>query len=101
MNEHVAWLTLFLTACYLRFISCSFLFCLTVKKWFLSNSDDGVQQTGVKVSLKCPVTFKKIKLPARGAECRHIQVCNDRSNWRNLTRKFHKIFLFFFTCVVF
>ena len=47
---------------------------LTVKKWFLSNSDDSVQQTGVKVSLKCPVTFKKIKLPARGAECRHIQV---------------------------
>ena len=26
------------------------------------------------MSLKCPVTFKKIKLPARGAECRHIQV---------------------------
>lgn len=47
---------------------------LIVKKVFLSTSDDGVQQTGVKVSLKCPVTFKKIKLPARGAECRHIQV---------------------------
>lgn len=53
------------------------LFSFAVKKVFLSNSDDGVQQTGVKVSLKCPVTFKKIKLPARGAECRHIQVSID------------------------
>ena len=49
-------------------------FPFAVKKWFSSNCDDSVQQTGVKVSLKCPVTFKKIKLPARGAECRHIQV---------------------------
>ena len=45
-----------------------------VKRWFASNSDDGVQQTGVRVSLKCPVTFKRIQLPARGAECKHIQV---------------------------
>ena len=48
----------------------------TVKKLFTNscNSDDSVQQTGVKVSLKCPVTFKKIKLPARGADCKHTQV---------------------------
>ena len=51
----------------------------TVKKLFLSNSDDNVQQTRVKVSLKCPVTFKKIKLPARGADCKHTQVT---MHWR-------------------
>ncbi|CAI8038488.1 Zinc finger MIZ domain-containing protein 2 [Geodia barretti] len=47
-----------------------------IKRWFASNSDDSVQQTGVRVSLKCPVTFKRIQLPARGAECKHIQ-CFD------------------------
>ena len=54
----------------------------TVKKLFVSNSDDNVQQTGVKVSLKCPVTFKKIKLPARGADCKHTQVT---MHWRTST----------------
>ena len=48
-----------------------------MKRLFASSGvDDGVEQTGVKVSLKCPVTFKKIKLPARGAECKHTQ-CFD------------------------
>lgn len=51
-----------------------FLSSFSVKRWFASNSDDSVQQTGVRVSLKCPVTFKRIQLPARGAECKHIQV---------------------------
>ena len=54
----------------------------TVKKLFVSSSDDNVQQTGVKVSLKCPVTFKKIKLPARGADCKHTQVT---MHWRAST----------------
>ncbi len=53
---------------------------LAVKRWFASSSDDSVQQTGVKASLKCPVTFKKIMLPARGAECRHIQVIMSGSS---------------------
>ena len=39
-------------------------------------SDDGVEQTAIKVSLKCPITFKRITLPARGHDCKHIQVCN-------------------------
>jgi len=47
-----------------------------VRKWFALNSSvpDDVQQTGVKVSLKCPITYRKIVLPARGGECKHIQV---------------------------
>ena len=60
------------------------MFFFLVKRLFASNSDDSVQQTGIKVSLKCPVTFKKIKLPARGAECKHIQVrhrCGDHELW--------------------
>lgn len=38
------------------------------------NGEDGVEQTAIKVSLKCPVTFRRIQLPARGHDCRHIQV---------------------------
>lgn len=38
------------------------------------NGEDGVEQTAIKVSLKCPITFKRIQLPARGHDCRHIQV---------------------------
>lgn len=33
---------------------------------------DGVEQTAIKVSLKCPISFRRMTLPARGAECRHI-----------------------------
>lgn len=39
------------------------------------NGEDGVEQTAIKVSLKCPITFRRIQLPARGHDCRHIQVC--------------------------
>lgn len=38
------------------------------------NGEDGVEQTAIKVSLKCPITFRRITLPARGHECKHIQV---------------------------
>ena len=41
-----------------------------VRKWFALSSDDAC----VKVSLKCPITYHKIVLPARGGECKHIQV---------------------------
>ncbi|XP_044945536.1 zinc finger MIZ domain-containing protein 2 isoform X5 [Mustela putorius furo] len=38
------------------------------------NGEDGVEQTAIKVSLKCPITFRRIQLPARGHDCRHIQI---------------------------
>ena len=56
-------------------------FLFSVKRNFTSaatsNSalnDDGVEQTAIKVSLKCPITFRRITLPARGHDCKHIQV---------------------------
>ena len=47
--------------------------------------------TTLNVSLKCPITFKRISLPARGHECRHLtcfdlesylQMNCERGNWR-------------------
>jgi hypothetical protein len=55
------------------------------------NDIDGVEQTAVKVSLKCPITFKRINLPARGPDCKHIpcfdletylEMNADRAQWR-------------------
>jgi hypothetical protein len=36
-------------------------------------SEEGLEQTSQKVSLRCPLTFRRISLPARGHDCRHIQ----------------------------
>ncbi|RWS17762.1 zinc finger MIZ domain-containing protein 1-like protein [Dinothrombium tinctorium] len=45
------------------------------------NSDDsGVEQMAIKVSLKCPITFRRITLPARGSDCKHIQ-CFDLESY--------------------
>ena len=41
---------------------------------------DGVEQTAIKISLKCPITFKRITLPARGHDCKHIQ-CFDLESY--------------------
>lgn len=50
------------------------------------NSDrdrDAVEQTALKVALKCPITFKRITLPARGHDCKHIQ-CFDLESYLQL-----------------
>lgn len=62
--------------------------CPTVKRNFSSvaassgnttlNGEDGVEQTAIKVSLKCPITFRRIQLPARGHDCKHVQVSCPR-----------------------
>ncbi|XP_022257226.1 zinc finger MIZ domain-containing protein 1-like [Limulus polyphemus] len=44
------------------------------------NCEDGVEQTAMKVSLKCPITFKRVSLPARGQDCKHIQ-CFDLESY--------------------
>ena len=68
-----------------RFLSFFFLFLsfsMLVKRNFslcssaAGGNDDSVEQTAIKVSLKCPITFRRISLPARGHDCKHIQV-ND------------------------
>ena len=46
-------------------------------------SDDQVEQTAVKIVLKCPVTYKRITLPARGRDCKHIQ-CFDLESYLQL-----------------
>lgn len=40
----------------------------------VSVGDDGVEQTAIRISLKCPITFRRIQLPARGHDCKHVQV---------------------------
>ncbi|KAI1293841.1 Zinc finger MIZ domain-containing protein 1 [Halotydeus destructor] len=45
-----------------------------------SGALDGVEQTAIKVSLKCPITYKRICLPARGSECKHIP-CFDLESY--------------------
>ncbi|NXY00079.1 ZMIZ2 protein, partial [Centropus bengalensis] len=47
------------------------------------NGEDGVEQTAIKVSLKCPITFRRIQLPARGHDCRHVQ-CFDLESYLQL-----------------
>lgn len=58
-----------------------------------SNDKDGSmdQQQSLKVFLKCPITCKRITLPARGHDCKHIQCFDleaylqincERGNWR-------------------
>jgi hypothetical protein len=41
-----------------------------------SGEDEELQiiQESVKVSLKCPITMKRMKLPVRGKHCRHVDV---------------------------
>ena len=50
-----------------------------------------LEQTSFKLSLKCPISFKRINIPARGNECKHIQCFDlesflilnaDRTSWR-------------------
>lgn len=45
--------------------------------------EDGVEQTAIKVSLKCPITFQRILLPARGHDCKHVQ-CFDLESYLEL-----------------
>ncbi|ESO89035.1 hypothetical protein LOTGIDRAFT_105887 [Lottia gigantea] len=49
----------------------------------LNGGDDGVEQTAIKVSLKCPITYRRISLPARGHDCKHIQ-CFDLDSYLQL-----------------
>jgi len=39
-----------------------------------------VEQTAIKISLKCSITYKRITLPARGHDCKHVQ-CFDLESY--------------------
>ncbi|RXN08943.1 zinc finger MIZ domain-containing 1 isoform X5 [Labeo rohita] len=47
------------------------------------NGDDGVEQTAIRISLNCPITFRRIQLPARGHDCKHVQ-CFDLESYLEL-----------------
>ncbi|KAK6629696.1 hypothetical protein RUM43_003514 [Polyplax serrata] len=49
----------------------------------MTSDRDVVEQTALKVSMKCPITFKRITLPARGHDCKHIQ-CFDLESYLQL-----------------
>ncbi|XP_033149380.1 zinc finger MIZ domain-containing protein 2 [Drosophila busckii] len=55
-----------------------------------AGSPDAAQQCA-KISLKCPITKSRIRLPARGHECKHVQcfdleaylmINSERGSWR-------------------
>jgi len=57
----------------------------------VGGNDDSVEQTAIKVSLKCPITYRRINVPARGHDCKHIQCFDlesylklnvDKGNWK-------------------
>ena len=48
-----------------------------------SGIDDGIEQTAVKFSVKCPITYRRITIPARGHDCKHIQ-CFDLESYLKL-----------------
>ena len=39
--------------------------------------------SAVNVSLRCPITYKRISIPARGQECKHLQ-CFDLESYLRL-----------------
>ena len=39
-----------------------------------NGSDSSADQATIRISLKCPITYRMIVLPARGLDCKHIQV---------------------------
>lgn len=49
----------------------------------IKSENDVVEQTALKISLKCPITFKRITLPARGHDCKHPQ-CFDLESYLQL-----------------
>ncbi|KAJ8248575.1 hypothetical protein GJAV_G00243460 [Gymnothorax javanicus] len=47
------------------------------------SGEEGEEQTALRVSLKCPVSFRRIRLPSRGHDCRHVQ-CFDLETYLQL-----------------
>lgn len=84
--------------------------CIKVKRNFSSvaassgnatlNGEDGVEQTAIKVSLKCPITFRRIQLPARGHDCKHVQVTTARINKHSESQKSVSKIVYWITNVI-
>ena len=39
-----------------------------------NGSENSSEQATIRISLKCPITYRTIVLPARGLDCKHAQV---------------------------
>lgn len=48
-----------------------------------SLDENGIEQTSFRLSLRCPITFKRIVIPARGNDCKHLQ-CFDLETFLKL-----------------
>lgn len=48
----------------------------------------GVEQTKTRISLKCPISGRRMRTPTRGHNCKHLQVSNESrlSSQRQLER---------------
>lgn len=66
---------------------------VTVKRSFVQPGVSSAVMGGeceehtIKLSLKCPITYRTITLPARGHDCKHIQV-GDNFSAKNICRNF-------------
>jgi len=58
-----------------------------IKRNFKISAGNGTtgndELTAIKVSLKCPITYRRVNVPARGRDCSHIQ-CFDLESYLKL-----------------
>jgi hypothetical protein len=53
----------------------------------VATGDDDIACDEIEVSLRCPIGFARIKIPARGRDCEHIQ-CFDLHTWLSYCSKY-------------
>eukprot|EP00002_Diphylleia_rotans_P022063 TRINITY_DN4314_c0_g2_i1.p1 TRINITY_DN4314_c0_g2~~TRINITY_DN4314_c0_g2_i1.p1 ORF type:complete len:653 (-),score=126.83 TRINITY_DN4314_c0_g2_i1:696-2654(-) len=53
---------------------------------FFADEDDEIAQVAMTLTLKCPISFQRIKLPSRGSLCKHVQ-CFDLQSYFSLNRQ--------------
>lgn len=41
---------------------------------YISEFQQGIEQTKTRVSLKCPISARRMRTPTRGHNCKHLQV---------------------------
>lgn len=49
---------------------------VVVRAFHHDDEDGGIETTSMRLSLRCPLSFMRIRVPARGRSCTHVQVCH-------------------------